>query len=32
MKLASILGKYEDDWKDEDVWKAEGDVPAIIML
>jgi hypothetical protein len=31
MKLASILGRYEDEWNEGD-WKLYGEVPAMIKL
>jgi hypothetical protein len=30
--LASILGRYDDDWKDDDWWNADGEVPAMMTL
>lgn len=33
MKLASILGRYDDEWYEGEFWvNPAGDVPAIIML
>ena len=32
MKLASIFGRYDEEWNDGDWWKANGEVPAIITL
>jgi hypothetical protein len=34
MKLASILGRYDDEWNDGDcpLVKGAGEVPAIMML
>ena len=32
MKLASSLGMYEDEWKEEDWLFMYGEVPVIIIL
>jgi hypothetical protein len=34
MKAASILGRYEEEWKDGDwpMFMGAGEVPAIMML
>ena len=34
MKLASILGRYDEEWKEGDcpLAKGAGDVPAIMIL